>query len=552
MRHLGSRSIALVLSTVLAAAQASARDSCPDLGWCHLPRWVPAEAAPFEELGTAVAFDDTHAALGAPGGDAVYVYARVDGLWVQQQRLAAPPSSGGGFGSSLALFEGRLVVGDPTDTTLGLDAGAAHLFLEAGGSWNLQAVLTDPAGAPGDRLATSVDATSTYVVAGAPGDSDGGRVHLFREPAGWVWWTSLHDFATGTSPEAFGSAVAMQGAWLMIGDPASDTHAVDTGAVLTYQVLDIFSLFQDLTIPGELEAGDGFGGALDFDGEHLLVGARGDDGLGADAGAAYLFSFDEVEVAGQEVHHVQTLTACAGEGGDDFGAAVAVDGERLVVGAPGQGPPGMPVGRAQVFRRVPGAVPETWEPATELAPGDGLGGDAFGAAVSLVGPRVLVGGPGIDAVGDASGGGYLVSLASAVLPGGECPCEHLTAAASFGAGKPGSAGVPRLELGFGPVPGETSSLRLSSGLAGAAPLLLWGTTPTAFPFDGGELYVLDVHVQPLPTLDASGACEVAWDVPSDPSLCGAVLVFQAMLVDPAAGGEFLTAQSAGLELRIGW
>ncbi|MFL0809643.1 MAG: filamentous hemagglutinin N-terminal domain-containing protein [Agarilytica sp.] len=106
-----------------------------------------------------------------------------------------------------------------------------------------------------------------------------------------------------------------------------------------------------------LEADDGFGSAVALDGTHLAVGAPGDDGASdssADAGAVYLYTFANTELESPSLSAVigDGYTSISGPGfggvaqqdpeaGDQFGSSVALDGNLLVVGAPGDdGEPG--------------------------------------------------------------------------------------------------------------------------------------------------------------------------------------------------------------------
>ena len=85
-------------------------------------------------------------------------------------------------------------------------------------------------------------------------------------------------------------------------------------------------------------ANDEFGASVAIDGDTAVVGApRGDtkdaDGnvITADAGVVYVFVRD-----GQGVwRRAGTLTASDGATDDEFGISVAVDGDTIVVGAPG-------------------------------------------------------------------------------------------------------------------------------------------------------------------------------------------------------------------------
>src|SRR6185503_20505978 len=78
-----------------------------------------------------------------------------------------------------------------------------------------------------------------------------------------------------------------------------------------------------------------------------------------------------------------------------FGSSVALSGDRIVVGAPvWEGPL---TGRAYVFRRV---APDSWVEEAMLSPWHGEDGP-FGASVAIDGDVIAVGAPGeIDEAGD--------------------------------------------------------------------------------------------------------------------------------------------------------
>ena len=246
--------------------------------------------------------------------------------------------------------------------------------------------------------------------------------------------------------DQFGSAVALAGRWLAVGAPGRDNG---TGEVFMIQFADDalgagreVRRFGRSTRPGggrninlgRIESGDRFGAALALDGWRLAVGAPGDDGRAngvADSGAVYLLSFNANFQAG-------SLTGVIGQGynnadglgsldiglqnGDSFGAALALDGQRLAVGVPGDDANGLSrnSGRVDLF---------TFEPCSSCAPDSltgarlliniGVGfpgyeslpvatGDRFGAALALDGRRLVVGAP------DNDGRGGQISDAGAV------------------------------------------------------------------------------------------------------------------------------------------
>src|SRR5262245_22392399 len=76
-----------------------------------------------------------------------------------------------------------------------------------------------------------------------------------------------------------------------------------------------------------------------------------------------------------------------------FGSAVAIDGDRIVVGSPDAKPPGKTAnGVAYVYRRGPAG----WAFEQELSASDGAAFDSFGIAVAIDGNTILVGADGVD------------------------------------------------------------------------------------------------------------------------------------------------------------
>jgi filamentous hemagglutinin family protein len=542
--------------------------------------------------------------------------------------LAAPVTptfvqlgGGDGFGSALSLDGFRLAIGAPNDdgSTVTLnDAGAVYLFTftdtEFGGA-TLQAVLGHGYVGGKNLFVTQVDANDNFGAAvsldgnrlavGAPGDDGagnglvaGGAVYLFSFAdlqfsggvlqgtigSGYVGGKNVSLAPTLDSDDRFGSSVSLGGLSLAVGAPGDDGASgsiTDSGAAYLFTFTDF--LFQGGTRVGTigagytggnnidlaLDGGDFFAASLSLDGTRLAVGARGDDGSGdglADSGAAYLFTFDDVNfvngvqrgivgasyagpgdidtvltpfgfgsngffgtsialdgqrlaIGGPQI--VSTIASPGGSGAvylftftdaifgggtiadilgkgaenfgtnldldveleafDLFGTAVALDGDRLVVGAAGDdgrgnGAASLDSGAVYLFTfngpdfsgmQLRGNVGAGYTrglntSVTQLAAGDG-----FGAAISLNGNRLAVGAPGDDGLGDSlidSGAVYLFTFADAdfaspVLQG------------ILGAGYTGGKNLSVSELRAGSLFGSAVSLdgdRLAVGASGDA------------------------------------------------------------------------------------
>lgn len=156
--------------------------------------------------------------------------------------------------------------------------------------------------------------------------------------------------------------------------------------------------------PTQPSSGDLFGAAtgsrgLDIDGAVAAVGAPGDPTRGTAAGAVYVFE----ESTGGWSAGVRSIAASVGAW-YQFGACVDVDGARLAVDAPSTpwnvGEPG----RVFLFER--GAT--GWVEVAELTPHDSAVHDRFGLSVALDGERLVVGAPLATTAGLATAGAAYV------------------------------------------------------------------------------------------------------------------------------------------------
>jgi hypothetical protein len=132
----------------------------------------------------------------------------------------------------------------------------------------------------------------------------------------------------------------------------------------------------------------------------MVIGGRfSRPGGVAGAGAAYVF-----ERTGGSWSHAATLTSPEPQVDEHFGAAVAVSGDLIVVGADDYDELGKSNGgAAYAFVREAGA----WSYEGRVVPPDNLDGDNFGVAVELDGGVLAVAAYVADDRGDGSGKVYL-------------------------------------------------------------------------------------------------------------------------------------------------
>ncbi len=160
-------------------------------------------------------------------------------------------------------------------------------------------------------------------------------------------------------------------------------------------------LEQVLTAP-DAEVADQFG-QVAIDGEVILVGAPGAAVPEFSRGAGYVYRYDPR--AGQW-RFEQQLIASDGEAGDKFGWSVAIDGDVALLGARDDDPNGeSQAGSAYVFRYDPQT--KQWNEEAKLTDADAHFNDAFGFSVSIRENVALIGEPGDDAGGPLAGAAFI-------------------------------------------------------------------------------------------------------------------------------------------------
>jgi len=546
--------IALPLMAAATLPSSAAADGvpgpCDPKGNCHLSRWVPSGVGTGDQAGHSVALHGDRAAVSGHGGNAVYIYERTGATWSHVDTLFDPLGSNNHFGYAMDMSEDFLAIGAPFDSTVGPTAGAVHLYQRIGGDWIYDETLFDATPTDSGYFGYAVGVDGPWLGVGAPNDSTNGRAHAYlRTVFQWELVAELDDHAGGL----YGESIAVQeyegelAMHLLIGDPANGAEGNSAGAVVHARVSPGGYQVSDILAPAGLTNFDGFGGAVAYDEGILVVGAKGDDTLGPNTGAAYVFEVEQ-DVFFPQITLENKVLPCDPVDNGTFGGAVAVEGAKVAVGAANTETAMQPGGRVYVF--VPNLFTGAWQVADVMVPGDGTMDDFFGWDVEIDATTLLVGARGVDEAGALGGAAYLVSTMSDI-DGGQCPCDSLGSQANYGTGKAGFAGVPEISGGDF-VPGESTTLKVANCLVGVAPIMMWGTIPAEIPLDEGTLLIGNPRLINMPVVGVLGQVGMGINVPDDPILCGLDVYFQALFLDPGASGQFHTAQTDGLRVTVGY
>ncbi|MEM7737437.1 MAG: FG-GAP repeat protein [Deinococcota bacterium] len=187
----------------------------------------------------------------------------------------------------------------------------------------------------------------------------------------------------------FGYSLAISGRTVLVGAWQNDSLRANSGAAYVFE-FTADNTWQPTVklMPDNADfAGDEFGKAVDIDGDYLVVGAQFDDTVDNDRGAVYVFArTNDVERPWQQV---VKLTASDSAFRDFFGRTVAISGNHIVVGAPEDDDMGNQSGSAYVFEL--NTTNSTWQQVAKLTAADGDANDNFGTSVAIDADTVVVG-----------------------------------------------------------------------------------------------------------------------------------------------------------------
>lgn len=374
--------------------------------------------APYVYFGNAVAISGMQVAIGAfhdglAGLNAGRAFRYVFGGTTPAATLVKPSAGMNQlFGNAVAISAARVLVGAPTDDTGALNAGSAYLYdTGVSGSASSLATLNNPGPSTFDVFGSAVAISGTRLVVGAPRSdvaaSDAGSAYVYDLSSGTptVPLVALHD-PSGTGVDYFGTSVAISGTLVAVGAPNDDTGASNAGRVYIYNMSSGTPSVPVFTLNNPSPtSGDEFGGAVAISGQRVIVGAPMDDTGANNAGSAYLYDLG----GGSPTMPVLTFNNPTLAADDRFGNAVAISGARLVIGAHLDDAGASNAGAAFVYDVTSGTSTAPVVTLNNPAPGVF---DEFGFAVALSGTRVVIGAYSDDTGADGAGRAYVYDVAS--------------------------------------------------------------------------------------------------------------------------------------------
>ncbi|WP_343328035.1 FG-GAP repeat protein [Leptospira levettii] len=327
----------------------------------------------------------------ATSSGAAYVFQRTGSTWAQEAYLKAPNTETTDFfGTAVAIDGNTILVSaiqeDSNQITItngptasidnsASSSGAVYVFQRTGSTWVQQAYIKPPNAEANDQFGISLSISGDTIVVGA-----------FNEASNQTTITN------GTSASANNSAAF-------------------AGAAYVFQRSGTSWAQQAYLKASNIEANDRFGTSVSISGDTIVVGSgfedsnqttitngatASTDNTASASGAAYVY-----RRTGSTWAEEAYLKAPNADANDQFGNAVAIDGDTIVVGAFSEASNQTAItngttassdnsaalaGAAYVFQRTG----STWSHQAYLKPPNLGADDRFGNAVAIEGNTILV------------------------------------------------------------------------------------------------------------------------------------------------------------------
>lgn len=354
-------------------------------------------STPMEDssFGLAVGMDGDTAIVGSNDEPAAHIYVREGDSWVHQQRLAGseePPDY---------YYGGDVAVSGDTAVVALVWERPIYVFVREAEVWTLEQTLET--GVDGYHESVALDG-DTLVACDNAGEFC--VVHVRDQGV----WTLQDTLQPETPTQEFGTEVDIDGDTIVVYADRADTAVVFVrepgGSTWSQQqvIADVPCLW------GSCE--------LAVDGDTLVLGRTDDSTIADRAGSAQVYVRDAGVWTLQQTLYGSDITA-----GSIFGEGVALEDDRLAVGAPASMnccPPSDGPGAVYIFTRRDGV----WTERGKIVPGDVVEDDEFGNSVAMAGQLLVVGAPEVTAGAPGSGAAYaLYWLAGGLEVGTACVAE---------------------------------------------------------------------------------------------------------------------------------
>jgi hypothetical protein len=372
--------------------------------WTQIQKLLASDGATRDYFGYSVSLSGDTALIGAywdddngDGSGSAYVFTRTGTTWTQQQKLLPSDGAEGDyFGISVSISSDTALIGANNDDDNGDLSGSAYVFVRDGTTWTQQAKLLAPDGEAWDQFGENVALDDDTALIGAPYDDNStGSAYVFIRIGNFWYPNGILRASDRASWDVFGCSVCLNGDTAIIGTCGDDDNGENSGSAYVFTHTKTGWTQQEKLLALDSTSFDGFGFSVSLSSDTALISAPFSI---YNKGSAYVFT-----QSGTNWTQKNKLLALDGAEYDNFGWAVALNGDIALIGAPYNDHYSNRSGSAYIFTDNG----TTWTQQEKLLASDGAMEDVFGDSVSLDDHTALIGAYWDDDNGNRSGSAYV-------------------------------------------------------------------------------------------------------------------------------------------------
>ncbi|MGD1821729.1 MAG: FG-GAP repeat protein [Pleomorphochaeta sp.] len=344
--------------------------------------------------------------VGAPSEEennngVVYIFKNEVDKWNKIKELTAINNAvNDNFGISVDIYNNTIIIGNNYNN---LDnKGYAYIY-KYNTDWDYVETLTS--NEENDDFAIDVDLSDNIAIVGAPSyQNKSGAAYIYTVEEGIYKEVIKLNPSDLNSNDQFGTTVAINDKFAVVGSPYNDTNGEDAGCIYIYE-LNGSSWSEIGKIQSEdINKGDMFGNSVDIYDDIIIVGAIHNKNSKNDSvGSAYIFENDGV-------NWVESFKFQEDDcyDGDEFGTSVSIDGDTIIIGKLSFSEEGESTNAVYVYKRE---VDGGWKKYCKFTPSeDKYINNDFGDSISINSNNVLVGAPLDSEIEIDSGSAYIYKM----------------------------------------------------------------------------------------------------------------------------------------------
>lgn len=306
-----------------------------------------------------------------------------------------------GYNPQVYMHDGAdyILAGDGYDDTDGIDAGKLVVIKDDG----TELKIVDNPTPNNQKFGLVFDmAGGGFVTRVLPGNNNyalqfmnGSSIFDAVVPLDWSLSSEQQSVTSASQTKNyFGGDVAISGDYMVVGKAGEGFNANYPGTALVYIRSGTTWALQQTLTPSNSTNGDNFGYSVDIDGDYIVVGSYigNTTGSATHKGGATVFARSGTTWTEEAIFNGQTLSISGTY--HYFGYDVGISGDTIIVGAPGVDALGNNAGAAYILRRTGSMAGSYWSadnhPVIPPADQTGIAESNFGHSVAVNGDYAAV------------------------------------------------------------------------------------------------------------------------------------------------------------------